>query len=346
MLKMLWPFELELYFSTEEAAGQTAEELKELAEAQSITVDALFSYHYLRASLEQKEKRLTAHTTGQYAIESGYQVFFLLLEDFNAIGNTAYVLAPEEVLIYSTGSDYGYDSVEIENKMYRVKEELTGTVIKPKAQGNIITKEYYIILPDEAAWLECKGLWEEESINEQSCVCVKASGEKEALERYIRDAGALASGKGEEGFLTLDDGYEARLRLRSMYGGLLFIGIFFGIIFMLCMVLVMYYKQITEGFEDKNNFDIMRQVGMSTREVRATIEKQIFMVFFIPLAGAILHTAAGMPMIIKLMGAIGMYDIRILLWCGMAAVIAFCLIYISSYILTARAYLKIVRNMA
>ena len=82
-----------------------------------------------------------------------------------------------------------------------------------------------------------------------------------------------------------------------MYGGLLFIGVFYGAIFLICLLIIMYYKQITEGFEDQKNFQVMQKVGMSDREIRCTIKRQVSTVFGLPLLGAILHTAVGMRMV-------------------------------------------------
>jgi putative ABC transport system permease protein len=106
----------------------------------------------------------------------------------------------------------------------------------------------------------------------------------------------------------------------------------------------MYYKQITEGFEDQKNFAIMGQVGMSDGEVRSTIKQQVFMVFFIPLAGAVLHTAAGLPFTVCLLGAIRMNQPDVIFISCVGAIVAFSFIYFISYGITARAYLRIVRT--
>lgn len=358
MMQWEYPYDLEIRFPGKETAeasfgekeeptgeadiGGMMAAMKELAESKGVVTESLFSYRYLYIRMEQKEEKFTSRISGKYVYGSQHPVYFISLEDFNKSGGTAYELAGDEVLIFSSGGDFGYDKIQLEEKQYRIKEELTEIPMSQKAGGAVLLKAYYIILPDEAAWTACLHTWEELCLKE-NCIYIDVSGEQEAVENYIGAAIGLANRHLPNA--KIQDGNAGRGEIQSMNGGLLFLGIFFGIIFMMCMILIMYYKQITEGFEDKNNFDIMQQIGMSEREVRATIQKQIFMVFFIPLAGAAVHTAAGLPMAILLLSAIKVYDMTIILWSSAAVLISFCLFYIGSYLLTARAYLHIVRKM-
>ena len=91
----------------------------------------------------------------------------------------------------------------------------------------------------------------------------------------------------------------------ALYGGLLFLGLFLGLLFLMATVLIIYYKQISEGYEDKERFAILEKVGMSQQQVRTAIRSQVRMVFFLPLLGAIIHLAASFKMISKLMSALG-----------------------------------------
>lgn len=108
-------------------------------------------------------------------------------------------------------------------------------------------------------------------------------------------------------------------------------------------VLIIYYKQITEGFDDHARFQIMQNVGMSDKEVRATISKQMLIVFFLPLGMAILHISVAFPVLCKLLTMFSMVDRGLFLACTAGAVLAFALLYLMVYRLTARAYYRIVR---
>jgi len=130
---------------------------------------------------------------------------------------------------------------------------------------------------------------------------------------------------------------------RSMYGGLLFIGIFFGAVFSVCLVLMMYYKQISEGYEDKRNFMILKQVGMSDEEVKETIRKQIITVFLLPLVTSIMHTFVGLVMVRELLVTIHLYNQSLILMCALGVMAVFAVLYVISYLFTSKAYYKIVR---
>ena len=111
----------------------------------------------------------------------------------------------------------------------------------------------------------------------------------------------------------------------------------------MCLLLIMYYKQISEGYEDQNSFAIMQKVGMSDKEIKGTIRRQIMLVFLLPLVGALLHTSAGMFMVDNLMAALGLFDGQlIILWTVLVSLV-FIFVYGISYVMTAKTYYKIVK---
>ena len=94
----------------------------------------------------------------------------------------------------------------------------------------------------------------------------------------------------------------------AMYGGFLFLGIFLGLLFLMATVLIIYYKQVSEGYEDQRRYQIMQQVGMSRREVGASIRGQILLVFFLPLLTAGLHILAAFPMLCRILELFGLHE--------------------------------------
>ena len=167
-------------------------------------------------------------------------------------------------------------------------------------------------------------------------------GEETAVNDFSAQLEQLFAAKA--GFASYIDNGEAILEDKSMYGGLLFVGIAFGMIFLICLLITMYYKQITEGFEDRKNFEVFKNVGMDDAEVRRTIRKQILLVFYLPLAGAFLHTMAGMHMVIILMGSIRFYERNLIIAAALGICVLFTLVYIFCYRRTARTYYRIVRR--
>lgn len=129
----------------------------------------------------------------------------------------------------------------------------------------------------------------------------------------------------------------------NMYGSFVFLGIFLAIMFMMATVLIIYYKQVSEGYEDRERFVILQKVGMSAAEVRRTIQSQVLMVFFLPLAVAALHMAAAFPMLLRMVGLFGITNGRLFLGCMAATLAGFGACYVAVYVCTARKYYKIVR---
>ena len=128
----------------------------------------------------------------------------------------------------------------------------------------------------------------------------------------------------------------------AMYGGFLFLGIFLGLLFLLATVLIIYYKQISEGYEDQRRYQIMQQVGMSRREVGVSIRGQILLVFFLPLLAAGLHILAAFPMLCRILELFGLYDVGLFALCTAGTLAVFAAVYALVYGLTARTYERIV----
>ena len=135
---------------------------------------------------------------------------------------------------------------------------------------------------------------------------------------------------------------EMALEFYTMYGGFLFLGLFLGLLFLMATVLIIYYKQVSEGYEDRRRYQIMQQVGMSRREVRSSIRGQVLLVFFLPLGAAGLHILAAFPMLSHILELFGLYNVGLFAACTAGTLLAFCAIYALVYGLTARTYYKIV----
>ena len=128
----------------------------------------------------------------------------------------------------------------------------------------------------------------------------------------------------------------------NLYGGLFFLGILLSLAFLGATVMIMYYKQITEGYDDKERFHILRDVGMSDREIRRSIRDQVRKVFFIPLLGAGLHIAFAFHIIKLMIKVFGISNTSLLIYTTLASFLLFAAFYIVVYLITSRAYYKIV----
>ncbi|MCM1216832.1 MAG: FtsX-like permease family protein [Lachnospiraceae bacterium] len=298
--------------------------------------------------------KLTAHLNGeQFSVkieqkedyENWFTLKLLTLEEYNRAEGVAESLEPGEILIYSTGKDFDSDRVFFEEKEFIVKKELESSTLDfPKMDVDTFERTYIIVAADESDLREIAGSLETDADDSWVYVCgfdlplesQAADGFSEAFEEYA---------SGLNGFAGCQDYRQRMLDSESMYGSLLFIGIFFGLIFLICLLIIMYYKQITEGFEDQKNFEIMQKVGLNDDEIRRTIRKQIRMVFLLPLAGALCHTAVAIRMILLLLGAIRFYEKNLLYLCALVTSCAFAVFYGLCYKRTSGTYYRIVKQM-
>ncbi len=142
---------------------------------------------------------------------------------------------------------------------------------------------------------------------------------------------------------NMADNYE---EFASLYGGLFFLGIFLGLLFLMGTVMIIYYKQVSEGYEDARRFSIMQKVGMSHREVKRSIHSQILLVFFLPLLTAVMHLGFAFPMLQKILWMMNMTNFWVILLSSVGCVVVFGAIYAVVYAITARTYYKIVETAA
>lgn len=127
-----------------------------------------------------------------------------------------------------------------------------------------------------------------------------------------------------------------------MIAGFFFLGAFLGILFTIATILIIYYKQISEGYEDKERYEIMQKVGVSRREIKSSISSQILTVFFLPLITAGLHTAVAFPIIRRLLMIFSLTNVPLMITVTALCFVAFAILYVIIYSITARSYYRIV----
>lgn len=342
----VYPFDIEINFleATFTEKKEWKNEMEELAAKEDVSIEDFHAYSYMSLGLAREDNRfLFQEQVKNY--ENWHRINLLTLEMFNELEGTAYELGEGEVLVYSNGPDYGLDSMVFGDQTYRVREELQESKIEAKADNNTFGTEYTVVVPDGEILSQIAVAYGSDSAQAMGVkVRMNVEGSTQQIQAFMAGAQQLSSGTA--GFASFHDQVTKKQDMESMYGGLLFIGVFYGLIFFLCLLVIMYYKQITEGFEDQKNFEIMQKVGMSDNEVKRTIRKQILLVFFLPLLGAVLHTAVGMNMVIKLMGAINLFQTELMILSTVGVCCMFALLYAVCYNSTARTYYRIVKQMA
>ena len=190
---------------------------------------------------------------------------------------------------------------------------------------------------EDSSWMEWQASFSVDATDEE------LRAVQQAYNQYVRDDAVFAgTGKWWSCGWTLRCDVEADAY--GLAGGFLFLGIFLGTIFLMATVLIIYYKQISEGYEDKARFEIMQKVGLSREEVRASIRSQVLMVFFLPIAVAAIHILFDFNMVEKLLTLFQVYNTTLTALCTLGTVLVFFLVYGAVYLLTARTYYKIVER--
>lgn len=327
------------------------EEMRLLGEKYSVQVTDMAAYERIRLECGRSGNAFRIRHDASGVGNGNYSVNIMQLSDYNRIENKELTLSEGEAVIFSSGADFGYDTVNFMGKELRIKEELQELRIEPKAEKNVFSGEYYLVVADKAVHDELVGLWAgangvediEGFVNSDYRILrYNVAGDETDRSAYIHELKELSEKR--PGYVAYYNNLEGREELVSMNGGLLFIGIVFSLIFLMCLILIMYYKQIAEGYEDKDSFAIMQKVGMSDKEIKSTIHRQILLVFFLPLMGAVMHTCAGLFMVNQLFAVLRFFNTQLIISCAAGVTLLFIIFYAISYMVTAKTYYGIVRQ--
>jgi len=345
MLQHQYPYDAVLSFNTVhyQDNGTLDEKLEELSKATGTEISEKLVFTYQKLHVTKVDNAFVKQMDTHVYIDK-YAIKLITLEEYNRMVNTQETLSENEVMVFATGPNFGYDEVVLGDNRYIVKKELDSVPFRKKAIQDTFNQDYFLIVKDESVMDALASEFGSKADNDRIyTVRFQVAGELTKREALIQ--GIEVWSQQQPGYNSIINGIEGRQDTASMNGGLLFIGIFFSIIFTMCLVLIMYYKQVSEGYDDREGFDIMQKVGMSDGEVRATIKKQILMVFFLPLLVALLHTMAGFSMIASLLSTIYLFNTRLIILCGLIVAAFFAVIYGLSYSITSRSYYRIVKKM-
>lgn len=274
-------------------------------------------------------------------------------EEYARVTGEEISLAPGEVLAYQNGKTDG-ETLEIHNKVYQVKEWLknyqyVGDNFSSMDSLKLVVNDedfFALFLQQEEVYQSAMSLMELEtdvylsgSEEEKYASAIKVSDLASELLDSEKAAGTIEVGMN---YSTIKQ--ELYNSFYSMFGGILFLGIFLGLLFLMGAAMIIYYKQVSEGYEDKERFEIMQKVGMTHKEVKSSIHRQILMVFFLPLGMAALHIAMAFPMVKRLLALFSMTNSGLFARCTVVTLLVFALVYGVIYGLTAKVYYKIVER--
>lgn len=242
----------------------------------------------------------------------------------------------------------GQKELTLNDQTYTVKEEIKNDFVLEHVpnQYNILTSDYnYLVVPNLQAFID---QYPDSSLFDQlyGGMNVTASEEEQLkladdFTEYLRNFNRDLNKEGS--YVFGSNLADSSAQISALYGGVFFIGIFLSIIFMVGTVLVIYYKQISEGYEDRERFIILQKVGLDQKQIKQTINKQVLTVFFLPLLFAFLHLAFAYHMLSLILKVIGVLDATMMLTVTLSICAIFLIVYVLIFMITSRSYRKIVQ---
>ncbi|WP_099469525.1 ABC transporter permease [Konateibacter massiliensis] len=281
------------------------------------------------ASLDQIDEKLL------------YNFVAMSQEEYNRLGQTKINIEENHVVLISNEDISGFSQgIKAGDRWYEVDDILTDSILFDGKYGEI-SQTIYFVFATEAEAVDFSNYIYTNPYDETGMQSVQhINYEGEENDRISFGAAIIDSAE----FKSLVSNIDAsRTDAYSIYGGILFIGIFFILIFLTITILIIYFKQVTEGYDDRERFVILQKVGMDEFMVKKAINRQIIIVFYLPLITALIHLIAASNIIKSMMSAFYLADYGLIFRCITATSAAFAVIYIIVYKMTARTYYKIIK---
>lgn len=274
----------------------------------------------------------------------------LSLEDYNLISDSVEVLEDDACILFHSETNFASDTFTLENGMpYQVQKVLDSF---PGTENTtaLVLPQIFIVVKDPTAFLEpvrtVENRWGKTLLTYKWNGGFDFSSPQEALasEHAIREALHRLQAEGTHGILSyqVDSREFHRNDFFGTFGSLFFLGIMLSIVFLLAAVLIIYYKQISEGYEDQSRFEIMQKVGMTKKDIRKSINSQMLTVFFLPLLFAGIHLCFAFPFLWRILTLFALNNMLFVIVVMLICFAIFGLFYTLVYKITAGAYYAIV----
>lgn len=303
-------------------------------------------YRYVPLSAMKYDNQLKFDTDSGngYDADAMRGLYVIPLADYNALEGTDISLAPDEVLTYFPDEEFDSGEIVLGKETYQVKENLKESNLQKKKEADV-TKNIYLVMADDAAVEHVIQLYGPTKIpiTMQYLLNFDMKGNDTAKSEALESMKARMETSGEVQSCYVEYREAYAQEFYGVYGGFFFLGIFVGFLFLMATVLIIYYKQISEGYDDKDRYQIMQKVGMSKKEVKGSIHSQILTVFFVPLLMAILHVTVAFKPITKLLLVFNLSDTHLSMMCTIGVSAVFAVFYVIVFAITSREYYKIVK---
>ena len=334
------------YRSTEGKLTEIEKNVKKATQDAGVEAKDLVSYNMLNVVGRLNGTEISYETGNVGSLDKLRTVVVIELKDYNKVSKEQKTLNTGETLLFiDKKGKYEANEITVQGVNLKIKEKLTDF---PGALGTAaanIFDTYYVVVKDNT---DVKKI--ESALKKK----LNMSDEEGEVYNYVgfnisdktKEAKVIENFKQleKEGNINIEGKAENETNFKGFYASFLFIGVFISMIFVVSQVVIMYYKQISEGYEDKGKFGIMRKVGLTDRQIKQSIRSQVLMIFFAPLAIATLHTVVAYPFIEKILKLFLATDNNVFLIALAVTIAVFGVFYLIVYLITSRIYYRIIKE--
>ena len=334
------------YRSTEGKLTEIEKNVKKATQDAGVEAKDLVSYNMLNVVGRLNGTEISYETGNVGSLDKLRTVVVIELKDYNKVSKEQKTLNTGEALLFiDKKGKYEANEITVQGVNLKIKEKLTDF---PGALGTAAANAfdtYYVVVKDNT---DVKKI--ESALKKK----LNMSDEEGEVYNYVgfnisdktKEAKVIENFKQleKEGNINIEGKAENETNFKGFYASFLFIGVFISMIFVVSQVVIMYYKQISEGYEDKGKFGIMRKVGLTDRQIKQSIRSQVLMIFFAPLAVATLHTVVAYPFIEKILKLFLATNNNVFLIALAVTIAVFAVFYLIVYLITSRIYYRIIKE--
>ena len=334
------------YRSTEGKLTEIEKNVKKATQDAGVEAKDLVSYNMLNVVGRLNGTEISYETGNVGSLDKLRTVVVIELKDYNKVSKEQKTLNTGETLLFiDKKGKYEANEITVQGVNLKIKEKLTDF---PGALGTAAANAfdtYYVVVKDNT---DVKKI--ESALKKK----LNMSDEEGEVYNYVgfnisdktKEAKVIENFKQleKEGNINIEGKAENETNFKGFYASFLFIGVFISMIFVVSQVVIMYYKQISEGYEDKGKFGIMRKVGLTDKQIKQSIRSQVLMIFFAPLAVATLHTVVAYPFIEKILKLFLATNNNVFLIALAVTIAVFAVFYLIVYLITSRIYYRIIKE--
>lgn len=351
------PYDYSISVADGKTNQQVKDDIKNTAADNNLKITKFVDYQYLEFNADLNYNNITA---SDYSVESENLVGLIIVtqQDYNMLTNSNVDLSDDQVMMFYPNS-FPYSDLTIFDQKYKVKEsrKISDFIPGKNLIGYSIYDSYGIVVKDNSQLQQISkyynsfyGNSETNEYNEHNCCFYECNFNVDAdLKKQLEFNEIIRNSELYQGSYysdSISSTFKSGIlqAFRDTYSSLFFLGIFLSILFIMATILIIYYKQISESYDDKERYEIMQNVGMSHTEVKRTIRSQVLTVFFLPLIVAGVHVAFAFPIMSRVLSLLGLINVTLYITCTVICFLVFALMYGIIFAITSRLYYKTVNK--